>query len=224
MKHAGRIFLLALALALALPAAAAAATIDDLRALGYDVRVQFEYGDGCKVWVISGWGMYNNGLGSDCDEGFQATLDRMADPAAHTERVFQIEQPVASAARFAIRSKGYEIERPDATINVFAIRGGEVDLVAPAAELAALAVALPCLVCEPGSDDPTIGIISINGVTLTIAPLSRATLDALAQALGYPAGTFASAADFTALSTREQLLIGGLDPVSGEALLGNQLR
>ena len=69
------------------------------------------------VYGISGpgFGVYVSvddatGLGSD--EGAQAILDSLADPTAHAERCFQVDNPDAMRAAGELASKGYAIERP----------------------------------------------------------------------------------------------------------------
>lgn len=59
--------------ALTIPVAASAYTTDQLPNLGYQVSVM-NLGNNCHDWTVSGYGASAD-LGSDCDAGFQATLD-----------------------------------------------------------------------------------------------------------------------------------------------------
>ncbi len=112
------------------------ATLDDVRSLGYTVDLVAPANElHADVYVISGFGITTNYVQADD----QATIDSLADTAAHTERKFQFEQPEASAARFKIIRAGFAVTRPDPTVDVFTIAAAPAP--APAAAAAAVALA-----------------------------------------------------------------------------------
>jgi hypothetical protein len=103
------------------------ATVDDIRALGYEVAVVPGPIDGMTIASVTGFGMYNNQArckadGTGWDASDQEALDSWANPATHTESKFQFEHPEWHAARNAIQQKGYIVERADPTQDVFTIR------------------------------------------------------------------------------------------------------
>lgn len=115
-------------------------TIADIEALGYEVGIAQERDDGTKVYFVSGFGVQTYVAGDD-----QEAIDSLADPAGHTERKFQQEQPDAHEARVELRGKGYEVERGDPTTDLFDVSDGNVvvaSAVAPG-QLPELAGSLP---------------------------------------------------------------------------------
>lgn len=98
---------LAVVTALALAGSAQAATIQDLRSLGYTVRVVSQ-SQSCKEWVATGFGITKR-LGCDGTSGFQANVDAMADPETVCDVKWQYDHHDQRSAVSQIDQLGYVV-------------------------------------------------------------------------------------------------------------------
>lgn len=140
----------AAALALALPGAATAYTLDDVRALGYQVALAFVRDSGCTVYTVTGYGVYSLYL-DECDAGYQAAVDSIASPNGHYERRWQYEHPDQLQGAQTLASHCYSVNRTAAMTDSWRILGGVTDVTVPGAELPTLAGSLPDLRLPDGS-------------------------------------------------------------------------
>lgn len=140
----------ALLTALVLVPAASPATVDDVQALGYSVAKASDCLAGKDTagadlwkttWSVSGFGIST--YLSECDPGFQASVDSLADPALHFERRWQHTFPEQLAAASAIASKCYSIGRAAPATDSWRITAVLVDLTVTGAQLVELASTLP---------------------------------------------------------------------------------
>jgi hypothetical protein len=93
--------------ALVLAGSAQAATIQDLRSLGYTVKVVSQ-SQNCKEWVASGFGTTTR-LGCDGTSGFQANVDAMADPETACDAKWQYNHHDQRSAVSQIDQLGYVV-------------------------------------------------------------------------------------------------------------------
>jgi hypothetical protein len=123
------------------------------------------------VYVLSGPGIERLYLREDD----QATIDALADPAAHAERVYQHDNPRAMAAAGAVAAHGFPVDRPDAGADTFTVAGQQKT----GSQLVALAKRFAD---NPPPAQPSIPE-RVAEVLLTAPEVGEATKAALEQAL-----------------------------------------
>jgi len=201
-----RSLIAAAAVALALAGGAAAATLDDLRALGYTVYLQFDNGT-CRAWTVVGFGV-NSSLGCEGTADFQLALARLADPALHFERKWQFEHPEQLAAANDLVAKGYAVNRTAPATDSWSVVGGETNVVVAGADLPGLAASLPKLDASAGPSQtvPNVGsdgsVTAPGGATVSgpttseTEPASTETTDSSTSATGSETTTTSTASTF----------------------------
>lgn len=213
MKRTLAVLATALALTFVLAAGASAATISDLQALGYTVGLATQ----CEtpvhawlnVWNVSGFGMST--YLSECDPDFQATVDSIANPVGHCNRVWQFTYPEQVDPEAAIERQGWTVtgDRCADTFTVTNPNDQSVRYSGPGAGIVALAasigtppaatppVATPPPPVTPPAATPTVTAmttapaqpiivnVTVNLTTTgpTAADITQAIADAVATAL-----------------------------------------
>jgi hypothetical protein len=102
-----RRLMLAPVVALVLTASAQAATIQDLKSLGYTVKVVSQSLN-CKEWAASGFGTSQR-LGCEGTSGFQAAIDAMADPETACDVKWQYNHHDQRSAVSQLGQLGYVV-------------------------------------------------------------------------------------------------------------------
>jgi hypothetical protein len=147
--------LLAVAAALVLSASAQAASVQNLRSLGYTVKVVSDTPN-CKEWVASGFGISER-LGCEGTSGFQNAVNAMADPETACDVKWQYYHHDQRSAVSQIDQLGYAVTADECAgkytvtnryTKKSVYRGDGAGLVALAAKLGAAAptaTSLPAL-------------------------------------------------------------------------------
>lgn len=109
LKPAAVIAALTAAISMFFACSAQAALLSDLTALGYTVSAATQCENAAHAWVnvwyVSGFGM--GAYLSECDPDFQATVDSIANPAAHCNRKWSYTHPDQVDAWSAIAQLGW---------------------------------------------------------------------------------------------------------------------
>lgn len=204
----------AITLALALPGAASAYTVDDIRALGYEIGIQFQT-ETCTAWWVSGFGV-STSLGCEGTTSFQEAVDSIANPNGHYERRWQYEHPEEFQAAQTLIDHCYSVNRTAPMTDSWRIVGGDTDLTVPGADVPSLAATLLDLgladgSCPAGTGGSTI-MPNTNGDGSIVFPGSEAAIESAEQ----------EAADSWA-AYAEKLAADGYD-VGGLTLYGVEIR